>query len=84
MTDTDNKKFNYICPSCKAKYELEMTDEEYNRFLDLYFDPGIEVGYKEMEEDDILYGKYKNRVCDECGVEYDVYPHIVINGVYTI
>ena len=76
--------FKYQCASCKAMHEIEVSDEEYNRFLDLYFCPGIEDGYKEMEEDDILWGKFREQECDKCGEIYDIYPNITINGVYTV
>ena len=80
----DTRKFKYQCPSCNAKYEIKMTDEEYDRFIDLYYDPGIEDGYKHMDDDDMLWEKYRHRKCENCGFDYDIYPNIVINGVYTI
>ena len=78
------RKFKYQCPSCNAVYEIEMTDEEYNRFLDILFDYGMDDGIKDMDEDDILYNKYKNCRCEKCGAEYEIRPNISFNGVYTI
>lgn len=76
--------FEYSCPSCGKKHKIEMTDDEYDRFLDILFNYGMDDGYKEMEEDDILYSKYHDVECDECGDIHDIRPNITFNGVYAV
>lgn len=78
-----SNKFEYQCPSCDAIYQIEMTNEEHERFIDILFSYGLEDGMKDMEEDDILYKKYKACKCKKCGAEYEIRPNIFFNGVYT-
>lgn len=85
--ETD-RNFKYQCPSCDKIFEVEMTEAEYSSFIDLYYSLGIEEGYKYIDEmpeyEAVLSEKYIDKKCPHCGTTYDIYPNIVINGVYAV